>query len=137
MDKQKEKKKEEKGKGKGSLWKRLTPDERSLVLKHRLCEVLSSLVFSTCMPHWNSSYLELVKGDTALMARHYGASASVISIFEMFTSPFVASLSDTIGRKWLACVGRLGWIMCALVALPRIQCVHVSVLPYALAFSAG
>eukprot|EP01043_Picozoa_sp_COSAG02_P040614 COSAG02_NODE_3302_length_6981_cov_6.817640_1_plen_109_part_10 len=96
---------------KGQLWQRLTRDERSLVMKHRIVEVCSSLVFSTCMPHWNSSYLELVNGDTALMARHYGASASIISCFEMFTSPFVASLSDTIGRKYLAAFGRLGWIM--------------------------
>ncbi len=96
---------------KSQLWQRLTRDERSLVVKHRIVEVCSSLVFSTCMPHWNSSYLELVNGDTALMARHYGASASIISCFEMFTSPFVASLSDTIGRKYLAAFGRLGWIM--------------------------
>ena len=72
------------------LWDRLTRDERSLVVKHRVVEICSSLVFSTCMPHWNSSYLDLVNGDTALMARHYGASASIISCFEMFTSPFVA-----------------------------------------------
>ena len=84
---------------KSQLWQRLTRDERSLVVKHRIVEVCSSLVFSTCMPHWNSSYLELVNGDTALMARHYGASASSISCCEMFTSPFVASLSDTVGRK--------------------------------------
>lgn len=96
---------------KTSLRARLTADERSLVVKHRIVEVCSSLVFSTCMPHWNSSYLELVNGDTALMARHYGASASIISCFEMFTSPFVASLSDTVGRKYLAAFGRIGWIM--------------------------
>jgi MFS family permease len=95
----------------GSLWTRLSPDERSLVRKHKIVEICSSLVFSTCMPYWNSSYLELVGGDTALMARHYGLSASVISIFEMFTSPFMASLSDTVGRKYLSAVGRLGWIM--------------------------
>jgi MFS family permease len=94
-----------------SMWERLTPDERSFVRKHRITEVCSSLVFSTCMPHWNSSYMDLVKGDTALMARHYGASASIISCFEMFTSPFVASLSDTVGRKYLAAFGRIGWIL--------------------------
>lgn len=95
----------------GTLWQRLSPDERSFVWKQRIVECCSSLVFSTCMPHWNSSYLELVGGDTALMARHYGASASVISIFEMFTSPFMASLSDTVGRKYLAAFGRVGWIL--------------------------
>eukprot|EP01047_Picozoa_sp_COSAG01_P057631 COSAG01_NODE_6686_length_3544_cov_4.531495_2_plen_310_part_00 len=94
-----------------SLWARLSPDERSLVRKHKIIEFCSGLVFSTCMPYWNSSYLALVDGDTALMARHYGISASIISIFEMFTSPFVASLSDTVGRKYLSAVGRIGWIM--------------------------
>ena len=93
------------------LRQRLTPDERSLVLKHRIVEVCGGLIFTACMPHWNASYMELVNGDAALMARHYGLSASIISCFEMFTGPFVASLSDTIGRRYLASIGRIGWIM--------------------------
>lgn len=149
------------------------------------------------MPHWNQSYLDLVShgfqlqplwrkrlqlyadtellvvqvaGNTALMARHYGLSASIISIFEMFvkqktrpaerhthcrtpyalqhtsrsvlvwafgvliwgsgrpfracfervalssagvsqTSPAVAGLSDTFGRRQISVWGRVGWII--------------------------
>jgi hypothetical protein len=50
----------------------LTPAQRRLVLKHRLLQVLDTLMHDLSGPARHLSYIEQCQGDMGLIALHYG-----------------------------------------------------------------
>jgi DHA1 family tetracycline resistance protein-like MFS transporter len=59
-------------------------------------------------------------GSSTTMAMHVGKVKSLTNLFNMVLAPAVGCLSDTLGRKPLMMVGRLGWAAWWLV-LPNID----------------
>lgn len=91
-----------------SLMQELTPRERKFVLKHRLLQILDTLMHDFSGPAHHLSYIDQVQGDMGMMALHYGRVQSVNNFIHCFLAPVVGSLSDSIGRRKLHALGKLG-----------------------------
>ena len=88
-----------------------TPQEASFVVKGRLCHMFSSLNFNISAAAALAAYMRHSGGSSTTMAVHAGAVRSATNLCNLFISPAVGCLSDTIGRKPLMIGGRLGWAL--------------------------
>ena len=96
----------------------LNVEERSFVRKQRIFNALNQFAWAIQRPASDGQYIALCGGDTGLMARHYGTVQAMNNFFNMFGSPIVGALSDTLGRRQLLALGRCGWV-CWFMAIPH------------------
>ena len=106
---------------KSTLMAELTPEQRKFVLKHRLLQILDTLMHDFSGPAHHLSYIDQCQGDMGMIAMHYGRVQSVNNLLHCFLSPVVGSLSDSVGRRKLHAYGKLGpmlWFL-GLIAMTK------------------
>jgi hypothetical protein len=77
----------------------------------RPAQVCSAMLFRIQNTAWNATYIELCGGDIARMAIDRGRTAVINNFGNMWLSPLVGRLSDSVGRKRLMMLGRTGWVV--------------------------
>jgi MFS family permease len=86
----------------------LTPSERAFVWRARLMKCLWEGGFGLGQASLNIKLMRLAGGDTAAIAAAHAAHWSLTSAGKCIISPAYGAFSDSVGRRWLWALGRLG-----------------------------